>query len=187
MTDTLNFLARVAPRVLGAVACVMAINGCAMFQTVESGIEQLDRKVSTAMKKRGLQPKVEQIATIDEIWESADCANRRLPYLKLTRHDMFPAEIVAGATVNHRFEYTLCLRGNDRPIIGDLTRRIYFGGKPVLTDTSSNVELKPGHWVVDAFITVPEQAPPGSYEMEVKFDSIRAPFRDRPRLEIAKP
>ncbi|MGF1545845.1 MAG: hypothetical protein ACFCUG_00795 [Thiotrichales bacterium] len=175
------------PRLLTLLVGVVFSSGCAVMTKVETGLEHIDRKVSTAMKKRGLQPKVEQLASADEIWVSEACGSRPLPYLKLTRHDMYPATAIAGSTVNHRFEYHLCARNEVRPLSGDLTRRIFFAGRPVLTDTSPDVELQPGHWLVDAFITVPERAPAGAYEVEVKFEGNDARFRERTRLEIAKP
>ena len=48
---------------------------------------------------------------------------------------------------------------------------IRFKGEPIVTETLEPFEIKPGRWIVDAFIVLPESAEEGVYALELRFIS----------------
>jgi hypothetical protein len=67
----------------------------------------------------------------------------------------------------------------DRPtevVEGRLSTRIRFRGRPIVRQTDSHYEIKPGRWMVDALVHLPENAEPGVYAYEVEFESDRLVF-----------
>ena len=60
--------------------------------------------------------------------------------------------------------------------MGQLSTRIRFKGAPIVRQTQTHYEIKPGRWVVDAFIELPEGAEPGIYAFEIEFESLRLRF-----------
>ena len=81
----------------------------------------------------------------------------------------------AGAKLNHRFVYVMCPSRASEVIVGTLYTRIRFKGKTVHQDKVTR-ELKPGRWVVDSFITLPEQAMPGMYALAGRFEGKQGSF-----------
>ena len=62
---------------------------------------------------------------------------------------------------------------------GSLETRIFFKGKPIISDSNERFELKPGRWVVDTFVEVPPNAEPGVYSIEIRFAGNGAKFQKR--------
>jgi hypothetical protein len=54
---------------------------------------------------------------------------------------------------------------------GEFSTRIRFKGSPIVEQTDALYEIKPGRWVVDAIVHLPEQAETGIYAYEFEFDS----------------
>jgi hypothetical protein len=59
---------------------------------------------------------------------------------------------------------------------GKLSTRIRFKGSPIVQQTDTLYEIKPGRWVVDAIVHLPEQAETGIYAYEFEFDSNSLAF-----------
>jgi hypothetical protein len=48
-----------------------------------------------------------------------------------------------------------------------------------MVDTQPGWEIKPGRWVVDAIVALPEDAEPGIYTYELQFESPPVAFDKR--------
>jgi hypothetical protein len=104
------------------------------------------------------------------------CDRRKLPFVTVEEYEVHPTTLSPGDEFNHHFVYALCSEKTARPVIGTLTRQIYFNGKAVFQDVSKNYQLKPGKWSVDAFITVSPKAKPGFYTVQLSFRGGRINF-----------
>jgi hypothetical protein len=62
---------------------------------------------------------------------------------------------------------------------GKLSTRIRFRGSPIVQQTDTLYEIKPGRWVVDAIVHLPDEAELGIYAYEVEFDSDPLDFEKR--------
>jgi hypothetical protein len=60
-------------------------------------------------------------------------------------------------------------------VTGRLYTRIHFKGQTVHTDVKEQ-DLQPGRWQVVSLIKLPENAPPGIYALEARFESARGRF-----------
>lgn len=86
---------------------------------------------------------------------------------KLESSSVLPERPRPGREINHRLVIASCpLSGDDPP--GTLTRRFTHEGRTLFEDSAPHT-LKPGRWLLDVFVGIPPQAPPGPYRLEVKF------------------
>ena len=58
-----------------------------------------------------------------------------------------------------------------------LETSILFKGKALLREADAAYDLKPGRWVIDTFVTLPPQAKPGLYGLQLKFRGKRVRFQ----------
>jgi len=61
-------------------------------------------------------------------------------------------------------------------VSGRLRTRIRFRGDPIVRETTEAYEIKPGRWIVDAEVTLPENAEPGVYAYEMDFKGAALSF-----------
>ena len=110
-----------------------------------------------------------------QIAEEYDCNTRPLPHFQLERNEVNPVRVRAGAEFNHRIVYALCPTAPTVVVPGALTTRIVFKGRDLVVDRIPDFEIKPGRWIVDAFVRLPESAETGVYALEIAFqsDSVR--------------
>ncbi|MGI9433174.1 MAG: hypothetical protein ACR2PQ_13215 [Myxococcota bacterium] len=111
------------------------------------------------------------VALPQEIADEYDCATRPLPHFQLERNEVNPVRVRAGAEFNHRMVYALCPTSPTAVVPGSFTTRIVFKGRDLVVDTIPGFEIKPGRWVVDAFVRLPESAEVGVYALEIGFAS----------------
>ncbi len=64
-------------------------------------------------------------------------------------------------------------------VSGTLSTRILHRGRAIVDERDAAYELKPGRWIVDAFVTVPEGAAVGIYAMELEFEGRELRFTER--------
>jgi hypothetical protein len=122
--------------------------------------------------RRLLREPGERLAAFPEaVAEEYDCGGRALPFFRLERSELNPPRVRAGGEFNHRRVYALCPRGATEVVRGTLVTRIRFEGRPIVTERLADFELKPGRWIVDAFVKLPARAEPGVYALEVRFES----------------
>jgi hypothetical protein len=66
--------------------------------------------------------------------------------------------------------------GVDRSVTGKLDTRIMHRGSPVVHEQDPQYDLKPGRWVIDSFVRLPEEAAVGVYAFEFEFHSKSVEF-----------
>jgi hypothetical protein len=124
------------------------------------------------------------LGTEPEIALQYACAQQKTPLLVLEESSLRPTPLAAGQEFGHRIVYALCPARPKQGIAGKLRTRIRYGAAVVLDD-SADFRAEPGRWAVDTFITLPPQAKPGAYEIELEFTSAQAPVRFATRMPFS--
>jgi hypothetical protein len=117
------------------------------------------------------EPGERLVAFPEAVAREYDCDGRALPFFRLEHSELNPPRVRAGGEFNHRMVYALCPREATEVVQGTLLTRIRFRGRAIASERLSGFELKPGRWIVDAFVKLPAEAEPGVYSLEVQFDS----------------
>ena len=127
--------------------------------------------------RRALREPCEHLVALpQEIADEYDCATRPLPHFQLERNEVNPVRVRAGAEFNHRIVYVLCPTSPTAVVPGRFTTRIVFKGRDLVVESIPNFEIKPGRWIVDAFVRLPENAETGVYALEIGFSSKTIQF-----------
>jgi hypothetical protein len=114
----------------------------------------------------------ESLETFPEVvWEEYDCENQKRPFFIIEKNELMPEKVAPGGDFGHRFVYVMCPNLPTEVVQGELSTRIRFKGSPIVQQTDTLYEIKPGRWVVDAIVHLPEQAETGIYAYEFEFDS----------------
>jgi hypothetical protein len=121
------------------------------------------------------------------VWEEYDCDTQRRPFFIIERNELVPPRVEAGGEFNHRMVYVMCPRQATEVVAGRLTTRIRFKGAPIVRETDERYEIKPGRWVVDSFVRLPERVEPGIYAYEVAFAGDRIEFDKRLTFVVRSP
>jgi hypothetical protein len=133
----------------------------------------------TGRAQRMLRPPGEKLEALPErVAEEYGCANVQRPFFKLERNEVVPERVAPGDAVNHRLVYALCAQRPTDVVRGALETRIVHEGGTVVADRTPDYALKPGRWVVDATVEIPEAARDGLYAIEVVFESKAVRFRE---------
>ena len=147
------------------------LGGCAQVQaTASHAVERIQFILRSPGESLALHP--------TDVWVREDCENRPLPFLRLDRNEVKPSMVRPGDKMNHRFIYTMCPTTPSEVIRGPLRTTINHEGKPIFRDTAEDFAVKPGAWVVDSTIVIPDSAEPGIYGLEVAFGGRGAQFRN---------
>jgi hypothetical protein len=119
----------------------------------------------------------EEIRDFPEVvWEEYDCALQRRPFFVVEKNELLPARVEAGGDFNHRLVYAMCPPERTEVVSGRLVTRIRFKGRPIVRQNEARWEIKPGRWVVDTSVELPESAEPGVYAYELAFESESIAF-----------
>lgn len=117
------------------------------------------------------EPGQELVDLPPKIQRQYDCDEKKLPFFQLEKNELNPLRVHPGGEFNHRMVYVMCPENPTDVIEGILVTRIHFKGKPIVSETLDPFEIKPGRWIVDAFIALPENAEVGVYALELRFTS----------------
>lgn len=163
--------------VMAAVLVLVAIAvGCQTTQRI------------AGQARRMLRPPGETLETLPErVAGEYECSRLTRPFARLERTEIVPARVSAGDAVNHRFVYALCTARPTDVVRGTLETRILHEGRAVVSERDSSYDLKPGRWIVDATVAVPEGARDGIYAVEIVFRSRRVHFRDQRTFAVVTP
>ena len=113
----------------------------------------------------------ESLETFPEaVWEEYDCENQKRPFFIVEKNELMPERVAPGGDFGHRFVYVMCPELPTEVVRGKLSTRIRFKGSPIVQETDALYEIKPGRWVVDAVVHLPEHAEPGIYAYEFGFE-----------------
>jgi hypothetical protein len=115
----------------------------------------------------------------EEVAQEYACAEKPLPFFRIEKVELLPSRLRPGEEFNHRLVYALCPVTPTGVVAGTLHTRILFRGRPLVDERDTHYELRPGRWVVDAFVKVPERASVGIYAMELEFEGDAFDFHER--------
>lgn len=115
----------------------------------------------------------------EAVWQEYDCDSQKRPFFVIERNELVPPRVRSGGEFNHRVVYVMCPLNPTEVVTGSLATRIRFKGAPIMVDTQPAWDLKPGRWVVDATVALPEDAEPGIYTYELQFESEPVTFDKR--------
>jgi hypothetical protein len=138
----------------------------ALGALVALGCASVRWEMQKAMRKEG----IENEAFPELVWEEYDCDTQKRPFLVVEKNELVPPKVRPGGEFNHRMVYAMCPAESTAVVPGELSTRIRFKGKAIVQNTDSAYEIKPGRWVVDAFVEIPASAEPGVYAYEVAFE-----------------
>ena len=123
----------------------------------------------------------------DAVWEEYDCDTQKRPFLVVEKSDLVPNRLKPGGEFAHRLVYSMCPQHSTEVVRGRLQMSIRFKGALIVRDADFSYEIKPGRWVVDSFIALPENAEPGVYAYEVEFDSSQVDFEKSSTFVVGPP
>jgi len=119
----------------------------------------------------------ESLETFPEVvWREYDCENQKRPFFIVEKNELMPEKVSPGGNFGHRFVYVMCPVLPTEVVQGELSTRIRFKGSPIVQQTDTLYEIKPGRWVVDAVVHLPQEAELGIYAYELEFDSEPVTF-----------
>jgi hypothetical protein len=148
-----------------ALAALLLVSGCAH---------------TLGELRRALREPGEKLVDLpDDVSHEYRCEERHLPFFALERHELNPLRVQAGAEFNHRIVYALCPARPTEVVRGTLVTRIRFKGRVIVREELDRFELKPGRWIVDAFVRLPDSAEVGIYALEVLFESRAVRLEER--------
>jgi len=109
------------------------------------------------------------LAPAEETFAALQCADKPLPLLIVESDVLTPNPAVPGTELHHRLIYSFCPKPGGKPVTGALTRSLSLNGTTVFSDVTKDVVIIPGRVAVDAYLTVPAAAEPGTYAYKVEF------------------
>jgi hypothetical protein len=115
----------------------------------------------------------------EAVWQEYDCDSQKRPFFVIERNELVPPKVRSGGEFNHRVVYVMCPVNPTEVVTGSLATRIRFKGAPIMVDKLPAWDLKPGRWVIDATVKLPEDAEPGIYTYELQFESAPVAFDKR--------
>jgi hypothetical protein len=145
---------------------------CALGLACATGCASLYWDAKKALRQQGarLEAFPEQVAA------QYDCAERNLPFFKIERSEVVPPRVRSGGEFNHRMVTVLCPARATEVERGRLLQSIRFRGDVVHREETRHFEIRPGRWVVDAFVDVPADTEPGVYAYELHFEGPNLAF-----------
>ena len=163
------------PRLIAALILLAAAGlGCQSVRTLGGHAQ------------RALRSPGEKLAALPEdVADEYGCARVAKPFVRLERVEVVPDRVRAGGAVNHRLVYALCPARSTDVVRGALETRVLYAGHTLLRDRQPRYELKPGRWIVDATIEIPESAKTGVYAIEVRFRGGPVRFRGERAFAVA--
>ena len=97
----------------------------------------------------------EHLAALPEqIWDEYDCDSQHRPFFLVEKNELIPNRVEAGGEFGHRLVYVMCPARPTEVVRGRLATRIRFRGAPLMVEMDRHYEIKPGRWIVDAFVTL---------------------------------
>jgi hypothetical protein len=115
------------------------------------------------------EPGSKIVAPAEEVFAALSCADKPLPLLVVESDTLTPNPAAPGTELQHRLVYAFCPKPGDKPETGALTRSLSLKGKTVFSDVTAGVTVLPGRVAVDAYLTVPAGAQPGTYTYTVEY------------------
>jgi hypothetical protein len=119
----------------------------------------------------------ERLKTFPEkVWSQYDCDEQKLPFFEIERLEIVPRRVQPGGEFGHRMVYVMCPATQTGVVTGSLVSRIRHRGKVVMSERQRAYDLRPGRWVIDAFVTLPGEVDTGVYAFELEFNGRGVDF-----------
>jgi hypothetical protein len=145
---------------------------CLLLAALATGCASLRWSVQKAVREEGAR-----LAEFPEaVAEEYGCERRRLPFFAIERSELVPPRVPAGGEFNHRLVTVLCPAHPTEVEVGRLVEGIRFRGRILHGETRERFEIRPGRWVLDAFVELPPDAEPGLYAYELRFEGPGVAF-----------
>jgi hypothetical protein len=112
----------------------------------------------------------------DKVWSEYECDRKELPFFEIEHLELYPKRLHPGDEFGHRLVYALCPERLTGVVTGELQTRILHRGQVIVEDRTPSYDLKPGRWVVDTFVRLPQSADVGIYAFEFAFQSPSVSF-----------
>ena len=143
-----------------------------LLASLATGCASLRWSVQKAMREEGAH-----LAAFPEaVAEEYGCGRRQLPFFAIERSEIVPPRVPAGGEFNHRFVTVLCPAHPTEVEVGRLVEGIRFRGRLLHGETRERFEIRPGRWILDAFVELPPDAEPGVYAYELRFEGPSVAF-----------
>ena len=123
----------------------------------------------------------------EKVWSQYECDRKRLPFLEIEQMDLSPRRLRPGQEFSQRLVYALCPERPSGVVTGELDTRILYRGRTIVQQHTPSYDLKPGRWVVDAFVQLPDDAEGGIYAFEVRFRSRKLNFKKTLSFAVEPP
>jgi len=146
-----------------------------LIASIAMGCASFSWSVKKALRKEGAQ----NLAFPELVWEEYDCDTQRRPFFMVEENELIPPKVKPGGEFNHRMIYVMCPVRLTAVVPGTLSTRIRFKGEAIVHNADKAYEIKPGRWVVDSFVEIPEDAEPGMYAYQVEFAGKGVTFDKR--------
>lgn len=159
------------------VVVALFVSGCSTLSTEVT-------RIKDAIIVHFRKPGESMILPPAMVWEKARCSNHDVPLISIDQYQVIPVVIPPGSSFSQRLIYSLCTNKRGDEILGTLYTRIYFRGKPIVTDRDANYAMKPGKWRLDRIIDIPADATPGVYAIEMEFRSSKLEFQEQRNLVV---
>jgi hypothetical protein len=117
------------------------------------------------------EPGSKTVTPGEAVFAALECAQKPLPLLLVEQNTLTPNPAAPGAELQHHLVYAFCPRPGDKPETGTLTRSLSLQGKKIFSDVTKAFPVTPGRVAVDAYLTVPPGAAPGTYVYAVEYVS----------------
>jgi hypothetical protein len=127
-------------------------------------------KTRWAIVKHFRAPGEELTTFPEQVWKEYDCESQKRPFFIIEKNELSLQTVIAGSDFGHRLIYVMCPVLPTQVVEGTLSTRIRYKGDPIVRQTDSHFEIKPGRWTVDAIVHLPEDAEPGVYAYELEFE-----------------
>lgn len=147
---------------------------CLLLAWLATGCASLRWSVQKAAREEGAR--LEEFP--EAVAEEYACARRPLPFFAIERGEIVPPRVPAGGEFNHRMVTVLCPARPTAVEVGRLVERIRFRGRLLHGQTRERFEIRPGRWVLDAFVEIPPDAEPGVYAYELRFEGPSVAFEE---------
>lgn len=163
---------------LTLVAFLLILSGC---PTMTTTIQEVHQRFVKSIR----QPGERMVASPDDTTKKYSCLPYRGTKFLLEEIEVIPSRVSPGEEINHRIRYAFCPNKPSGIALGRIARTVLFKGEQVFMDVI-NYEFKPGTWTVDAFISIPKNAPKGVYAVELTITHDNQSIRNSNSFHVTK-
>lgn len=145
--------------ILALAGSTLLLTACASAGDM---IQELEQKMVKSTRRSGER----LTASPDDTVKAHSCETGKENALFVELSEVLPERVNPGSEINHRLQLAFCPYAPTGTVKGSIVRRILHKGQATFSDTAQH-EFKPGTWTIDAFITIPRNAPAGVYALDV--------------------